>query len=105
MQNSVDKDNYPNLNRVGKWLGVIDYKALIILLVILFITWNILGLFINSQLYRIYVLVIISIPFLGLLYANKSQENISNIVYIVLRYMLSPKLYIYNIESNNPWKK
>ena len=101
----MEKDNFTNLNRSNKWLGIIDYKSLIILLIILFITWNILGIFVQNAIYRIYILVIISIPFLGLFYANKSQENISNVIYIALKYMLSPKLYVYNIETNYQWLK
>lgn len=100
-----EKDNYPNLNRDNKWLGIIDYKSLVILLVILFLTWNILGVFIQNQIYRTYLLVIIAIPFLGLFYANKSSENISNVIYIALKYIVSPKLYVYNIESNYQWLK
>lgn len=100
-----EKDNYPNLNRSNKWLGIIDYKSIIILIAILFLTWNILGVFIQNQIYRIYLLVIIAIPFLGLFYANKSSENISNVIYIALKYTVSPKLYVYNIETNHQWLK
>lgn len=105
MEKAQEKDNYSNLNRSNKWLGIIDYKSLIILLVILFITWNILGVFVNNQIYRVYMLVIVAIPFLGLFYANKSHENISNVIYVALKYILSPKLYVYNIESNRQWLK
>lgn len=100
-----ERDNYPNLNRNNKWMGIIDYKSLIILLLILFLIWNILGLFISNQIYKVYTLVIISIPFLGLFYANKSGDNISNVIYIALKYLLSPKLYVYNIETNQQWLK
>ena len=99
------RDNYPNLNRSNKWLGIIDYKSLVILLIILFGVWNILGLFMQNQLYRIYILIITSIPVLGLFYANKSSENISNVIYIVLKYIISPKCYMYNIETNRKWLK
>ena len=105
MEKNIDKDNYPNLNRSNKWLGIIDYKSLIILLVLLFIIWNVLGLLITNQVYKIYILIIILIPFIGLFYANKSQENISNVIYVVLKYIISPKLYVYNIESNKQWLK
>jgi hypothetical protein len=105
MQEKIEKDNYPNLNRSNKWLGIIDYKSLIILLIILFLIWNMLGIFVTNQMYRVYIIVIIAIPLMGLFYANKSHENISNVIYIVLKYMFSPKLYVYNIESNEQWLK
>lgn len=105
MDKNVEKDNYSNLNRSSKWLGIIDYKSLIILLVVMFAIWNVLGIFLEDTIYRIYVLAIILIPFVGLFYANKSHENISDVIYIVLKYMISPKLYVYNIESNEQWLK
>ena len=100
-----ERDNYSNLNRNSKWLGIIDYKSLIILLLFLFLTWNVLGLFLQNDIYRIYILIILSIPLLGLFYANKSEENLSNILYVILRYLLMPKVYMYNIETNQPWLK
>lgn len=105
MEKIQEKDHYPNLNRSNKWLGIIDYKSLIILLLILFAIWNILGIFIENQIYRVYTIGIITIPILGLFYANKSSENISNVIYIALKYLLSPKIYIYSIESNRQWLK
>ena len=100
-----DRDNYPNLNRSNKWLGIIDYKTLTFILIILFVMWNLLGVFVQSPIYKIYLLVIMSIPLFGLVYANKSEENISDVIYIVLKYMVSPKIYMYNIETNKPWLK
>ena len=103
--NCIRRDNYPNLNRSNKWLGIIDYKSLIILLVILFSIWKGVGLFVQNQLYRLYILIIITIPILGLFYANKSSDNISNVIYTVIKYMISPKYYVYNIETNRQWLK
>ena len=99
------QNHYGNFNRNNKWLGIIDYKSLIILLLIAFVTWNILGCFVKSLIYRVYILVIVLIPLFGLFYANKSQDNISYVIYIVLKYWFSPKLYVYNIESNRSWLK
>ena len=101
----IIRDNYPNLNRSNKWLGIIDYKSLLMLLAIFFVVWNVLGVFVKNQLYRVYILLIIAIPILGMFYANKSSENISNVIYTVIKYMVSPKQYMYNIETNNKWLK
>lgn len=99
------RDNYPNFNRVNRWLGIIDYKALIAVIIILVITWNFIGIFIDSQLYKVYITVIISIPLFGICYANKSEEDIVDVIYIALRYVFSTKLYVYSIESNHEWLK
>ena len=104
-ESNNERDNYPNLNRSNKWLGIIDYKTLTFILVLLFLMWNLLGVFVESSIYRVYVLIIMAIPLFGLIYANKSEENISNIIYIVFKYIFSPKIYMYNIETNKPWLK
>lgn len=101
----IEKDNYPNLNRKNKWLGIIDYKSLVILVALLFFIWNILGLFMDNDIYKIYILTIILIPIAGLFYVNKAEENISTIIYTVLKYLISHKYYIYNIETNSKWLK
>ena len=38
----MEKDTYSNLNRSNKWLGIIDYKSLIILVIYMFFIWNIM---------------------------------------------------------------
>lgn len=105
MDSLKDKDNYTNLNRTNKWLGIIDYKSLIILLIFMFLIWNILDIFIVSAVYKVYVIILVLIPILGFFYANKSGDNISDIVYIVVRYLVLPKRYMYSIETNRMWLK
>lgn len=100
MDNERAKDNFSNLNRSYKWLGIIDYKSLAIFLIMFFLVWNLLSIFTNNTVYKTYTLVIIAIPVIGLFYANRSSENISYVIYIVLKYIVSPKIYVYNIESN-----
>ena len=97
----MQKDCYPNFNKNFKWLGIIDYKSLILLLVYLNILWNLSAFFVTSVIYRIYIEIIFAIPIFGLIYSNKSSENISDIIIIVLKFVFSPKLYVYNIKTNN----
>lgn len=100
-----EQDHYSNFNRKNKWLGIIDYKSLIILLVILFAIWNMLGIFIKKEIQKLYIIIVVSIPFLGLFYANRNSEDLSHIVYIAIRYIVSYKKYVYKIETNKQWLK
>ena len=97
----MEKESFSNFKEDFKWLGIIDYKSLIILLIYLIILWNLSGLFINNIIYRIYIEVILAIPIFGFFYSNKSSENVSDIIYVILKFVFSPKLYVYRIESNN----
>ena len=97
----MEKDCYTNFNKDFKWLGIIDYKSLIFLLLYLSILWNISSLFVSSVIYRVYIEIIFAIPIFGLFYSNKSSESISDIIYTVLKFVFSPKLYVFKIDTNN----
>ena len=96
----MEKDCYSNLNKEFKFLGIIDYKSAIILLIYIVILWNVLSLFDLSVIYRLYIELILSIPILGLFYSNKSSESISDILYVIIKFVFSPRIYAYKIESN-----
>ena len=97
----MDKDSYSNLNRRFKWLGIIDYKSLIILLIYLFVLWNVSYLFVSNIVYRVYIEIVLAIPVIGLFYSNKSSESIFDILIIIIKFYISQKLYVYKLESNN----
>ena len=103
MERTHEKNNYANFNRNNKWLGIIDYQSLIIFLIVMFLVWNILGAFLDNIMYRAYIVTIISIPFCGVFYANRSEENLSYIIFVVIKYIVLPKHYVYTIESNKSW--
>ena len=42
---------------------------------------------------------------IGIFYSNKSSDNITHIVYCIIKYILSPKLYVYKFEQTKYWLK
>jgi glucose dehydrogenase len=107
MQNNKLESNavYKNLNRQNKFLGIIDYKTLVILLGYMWGIWELSGLLFNNLMYRGYMLIFLSIPILGIVYANKSEDNISYVIYCVLKYLVSPKHYAYKLKEKKYWNK
>lgn len=94
-----EKTIYPNLDRENKFLGIIDYKSLILLLIYVVGVWKISSLIFAKVMFRIYAVVILSIPIIGLFYANKNEDNITHVIYVILKYLFSKKLYVYKITS------
>lgn len=105
MEELEKKEVFSNLNRENKWLGIIDYKSLVILLMYIVIIWLVSGIFSTSMYMRIYSLVITTIPVIGVFYSNKSSESIASMIYIVIKYIISPKLYVYRITDREVWFK
>lgn len=96
----MQKDTYNNLDRPNKFLGIIDYKSLIVLVIYLIIIWNVIGIFNISIIYKVYTIVLLSIPIIGLFYSNRYSDSIVDVIVIVLKYVFSPKIYAYRLESN-----
>lgn len=107
MQNNKLESNavYKNLNRQNKLLGIIDYKTIIILLVYMWGVWQVASFLFSNLMYRTYMLIILVIPILGLIYANKSEDNISYVIYCILKYIVSPKHYVYKLKEKKYWNK
>lgn len=96
----MENETYPNLNRETKWLGIIDYKALIIIIAVILVVWNLVGVFIQSIITKVYIITLIMIPILGLVYSNKSSDNIIHVLYNIFKFLVSSKIYVYRIQSN-----
>lgn len=96
----MENETYPNLNRETKWLGIIDYKSLIIIIAVILVVWNLVGVFIQSIITKVYIITLIMIPILGLVYSNKSSDNIIHVLYNIFKFLVSSKIYVYRIQSN-----
>ena len=96
----MNRDNYAKLDTNFKWLGIIDYKVLLVIMIVLFLVWSLSSIFLVSIVYRLYTVIIVAIPLIGLFYSNRNAENVAEVIYIVLKYVFSPKIYTYKIESN-----
>ena len=96
---------YKNLNRQNKFLGIVDYKTLVILLGYIWGIWQVSKWFFSNIMYRVYMLMILSIPVIGIVYANKTEDNISYVIYCILKYIVSPKHYAYKLKEKKHWNK
>lgn len=94
------KKIYPDFNRENKWLGIIDYKSLIILFIYTISLWYIIGLFLEDTFTKMYILVIMTLPVFCIFYTNISETNTTYVVYIILKYIFSKKLYVYKINQS-----
>ncbi|MBR6614021.1 MAG: hypothetical protein IKK84_04570 [Clostridia bacterium] len=96
---------YSGLKRRNKFLGIIDYRTLVILLGYVWIVWKIAENIFNSLIYRGYFCVFLIIPVIGLVYANRNEEDISHIIYVIIKFLVSPKLYVCKLNHKKYWRK
>ena len=99
------KKVYSNLNRKNRFLGIIDYKTLTIFLAYMWTVWKISEYICKSLIYRGYLWMFLVIPVFGLVYANRNEEDIFNVIYTIIKYLVTPKLYVYKLNHKKYWQK
>lgn len=101
MEEINDKKNiYMNYKRQNKWLGIIDYKSMVCILIYTFGIIYFLSLVnINLEI-RIYIFFVLVIPIVALFCLNTNNQNIStvDILIIILKYKFNSKIYV-DIDS------
>lgn len=89
-----EKEIYLNYKRNNRWLGIIDYKSLMFLVIYLFVIWNIIN-FLNINLeYKIYIFLFLSIPITVLLCMNINSESAIDTLIIIIKFKLKSKIYV-----------
>ena len=96
---------YGGLKRKNRFLGIIDYKTLVMLLGYMWIVWKIGEKIFISWIYRGYFCLFLIMPVIGFVYANKNEEDISHIIYVIIKFLVSPKLYVCKLNHKKYWRK
>ncbi|MBR6688621.1 MAG: hypothetical protein IKL68_01225 [Clostridia bacterium] len=96
---------YRNFNRKNRFLGIIDYKTLTLFLGYVWIVWKISIKIFNSITYCIYFMMFLIIPVIGLVHANRNEEDISHVIYVIIKFLFSSKLYIFKLNHKKYWNK
>lgn len=94
MQRINKQEVYRFLNRKNKWLGIIDYRTLFVFtiysLIILKATFS-LGI---DILYKLYISIILILPFIIFIIVNINEEDILNKLRIIIMYYLNNKIFV-----------
>ena len=100
---SVVYENY-NDNTV-KFLGIISYKNLIIVMVYLFSIFKILEYIDISIVYKSYIIIFLFIPILAGSIINIHGDNILDTIKILLKFYLNRKIYINDYKNVSKFLK
>lgn len=86
--------NYSNFKRENKWLGIIDYKSLCLLLCYIAIILFILSK-INVKLeYLIYIFIFLTAPVFIMIFINIGNESIYDVLIVILKFYKNKKIYV-----------
>ena len=85
-----------NYNFKNKLFGILDYSSLILNIVWDFIVFILINLFFKSLNIKIFIFILLCFPIFLFSIIGFNHENILYIFVYIIRYINSPKLYLYS---------
>lgn len=95
---------YKNFNRKNKWLGIIDYKSLLIVIAYVFLVITILRFANINFEYSIYIFLALTIPVVAVIFININNEVAIDVILIILKYYTKKAIFV-NIKDAKEYKK
>lgn len=87
-----------NFNRKNKWLGIIDYKSLVILVLYIFFVITLLRIIKISFEYSIYIFLGLVVPVVSVVFININNEVAIDVIFIVIKYYIKKVVFIHKIN-------
>lgn len=84
-----------NYNLKNKLFGFMDYSTLLLNLIWIYLIYSISSLFVSSFFIHISIIIIFCLPLFLFSIFYVGNENLLNILIYLIKYLISPKLYIF----------
>lgn len=85
---------YANFRRQNKWLGVIEYRTIVMILIYIIGVFFILKWIPLNFEFKIYIFSVLVIPIVFVLFVNINNENVLDIMINIINFILKSKIYV-----------
>ena len=85
---------YSNFNRKNKWLGIIDYKSLVVILIYIVLVYYMLNLFnLNIEIF-FYLFLFFTVPVIAVVVVSNKDETLIDMIIVILKFKLNSKIFV-----------
>ncbi len=85
---------YSNYKRKNKWLGIIDYRSLVVIIIYVFVVVSILRIVPLKLEYLIYVFIFLVIPVISILLINLGNDSAIDMLLIMLKFTFNNAIFV-----------
>lgn len=85
---------YANYKRNAKFLGIIDYKSLIVVVIYIVLIMSILRILPFNMEILIYLFLIFVIPVIAVFCINMNNESTVDVLLIILKFFLNKRYFV-----------
>lgn len=95
MRNKInEKVMYTSYKRNNKWLGIIDYKTLCVILIYVWLIINILELINLSFEKSLYIFLFLTVPLISIMLININNESTINVIISIIKFFINKGIYV-----------
>lgn len=94
MQKINEQRIYSNYKRNMKFLGIIDYKSLVVISMYVIVVISILRVLPFSTEIIIYMFMFLVVPVIAIFFININNESTIDVILIVIKFILNKKYFV-----------
>ena len=94
MQKVNEQRIYANYNRKAKFLGLIDYNSLIVLIIYIIIVLTILRFLPFDLDILIYIFLVLVIPVVSVFCININNESTLDVILVIINFFINKKYFV-----------
>ena len=87
------QNTYQNFNRKNKWMGIIDYKSLLVLVIYMFIIFSAIRVLNLNLKLSMYLFLFFTVPIISAVIINVNNEVAIDVL-IIIKFYIKKKIFI-----------
>lgn len=88
------QNTYQNFNRKNKWMGIIDYKSLLVLVIYMFIIFSAIRVLNLGIKLSMYLFLFFTVPIISAVIINVNNEVAIDVILIIIKFYIKKKIFI-----------
>lgn len=89
-----EKIMYTSYKRNSKWLGIIDYKSLCIILVYIWLVISLIEVVSLDLEKSLYIFLFLTVPVISVMFININNESTVNVIFYIIMFRVKKGIYV-----------
>ena len=90
----IEKRIYKNYKRDNKWMGIIDYKTLVIIVIYVIVLFSVIKVLNFNLKVSFYLFILFLLPVFVLISFNSKNISVIDLIFVIIKFFYSKRIYI-----------
>lgn len=89
---------YQNFNRNNKWIGIIDYKSLLVIIIYVFCVFAIIRLLHFNMKVSIYLFIGFTVPVISIIVIHINNDVAIDVIIVIITFYIKKKFFVHKSD-------